>query len=146
MNYTNFNKVTDLPIGLGIGKIEYEELVCYMLNKYIELQLEFSIPLTLQYKHDNMVHEGWLIDHKDNKYTLSQKSIGILYGKYGILTVEQPNDTTFDVITWSDDIQHYMEIDGFRENSCLINDEPLLSEYGSSAYFIRRSWLETLSN
>ena len=40
------------------------------------------------------------------------------------------------------EVQDYMDIEGFDENSCLINDEPLLSEYGSCAYFVRESWIE----
>jgi len=45
------------------------------------------------------------------------------------------------VITWPE-IQYYMDLDGFDENSSLINDEPMLSEYGSSAYFVDEDWLE----
>ena len=45
------------------------------------------------------------------------------------------------VITWPE-IQNYMGLDGFDENSSLINDEPMLSEYGSSAYFVDEDWLE----
>lgn len=48
---------------------------------------------------------------------------------------------TFIIVTWPD-IQDYMDKDGFDENSCLINEEPFLSEYGSSAYFVRLSWAE----
>ena len=48
---------------------------------------------------------------------------------------------TFIIITWPD-IQDYMDKPGFEENSCLINEEPFLSEYGSSAYFVRESWVE----
>jgi hypothetical protein len=46
---------------------------------------------------------------------------------------------TFIIITWPE-IQDYMDKPGFEENSCLINEEPFLSEYGSSAYFVRESW------
>lgn len=49
-------------------------------------------------------------------------------------------EDTFKVVVWPE-IQKLMDREGFEENSCLINDEPLLSEYGSSAYFIRQSWL-----
>jgi hypothetical protein len=47
---------------------------------------------------------------------------------------------TFKVITWPW-IQDLMEKPGFDDNSSLINDEPLLSEYGNSAYFVRQDWL-----
>ena len=46
----------------------------------------------------------------------------------------------FVIVTWSDNIQFFMEQDGFRENSYLINDEKGLDDFGSSAYFIRKSW------
>lgn len=46
----------------------------------------------------------------------------------------------FIVITFPE-IQEYQEIEGFKENSSLINDEPLLSKYGSSAYFVNIGWL-----
>ena len=48
---------------------------------------------------------------------------------------------TFVIITWPE-IQDYMDKPGFKENSCLINEEPFFSEYGSSAYFVRESWVE----
>lgn len=47
---------------------------------------------------------------------------------------------SFTTIVWPDS-QELMEKRGFEENSVLINDEPLLSEYGSSAYLVRNSWL-----
>ena len=48
---------------------------------------------------------------------------------------------TFIIITWPE-IQDYIDKPGFEENSCLINEEPFFSEYGSSAYFVRESWAE----
>lgn len=49
-------------------------------------------------------------------------------------------EDTFEVVVWPE-VQELMDKEGFQDNSCLINDEPLLSEYGSSAYFVRQSWL-----
>lgn len=46
----------------------------------------------------------------------------------------------FEIVCWPD-VQHLMEIEGFRENSYLITDEKGLQEYGSSAYFVRHEWL-----
>lgn len=46
----------------------------------------------------------------------------------------------FVIVTWSDNIQFFMEQEGFRENSYLINDEKGLDDFGSSAYFVRKSW------
>ena len=51
------------------------------------------------------------------------------------------NDEIFELVTFPD-VQALMELEGFEENSSLINDEPLLSEYGSSAYFVRKTWLD----
>ena len=50
-------------------------------------------------------------------------------------------EDTFEVVCWPES-QMLMEKPMFIENSFLINDEPLLSEYGSGAYFVRKSWLE----
>ena len=48
---------------------------------------------------------------------------------------------TYIVVCWPE-IQSIMDKPAFSENSCLINDEPLLSEYGSSAYFVNKSWFD----
>jgi hypothetical protein len=42
-------------------------------------------------------------------------------------------------ITWPD-IQDIQELDGFIENSHLINDDFGLDVFGSSAYFVKESW------
>lgn len=34
------------------------------------------------------------------------------------------------------------EIDGFRENSYLINDDHGLDDFGSSAYFVNKEWYD----
>lgn len=46
----------------------------------------------------------------------------------------------FVIIQWPE-IQFYMDKPGFRENSCLITEDPFYSEYGDSSYFVRKSWL-----
>jgi hypothetical protein len=48
------------------------------------------------------------------------------------------------VITWPE-IQEFMEIEGFRDNSYLINDEKGLEEFGSSAYFVNYNWYKQQS-
>ena len=50
----------------------------------------------------------------------------------------------YEVITWPD-IQAYMELEGFEDNACLADAHWCVREYGSSAYFVRKSWLESLS-
>lgn len=47
----------------------------------------------------------------------------------------------FIVVEWPD-IQFLMEKDGFKEHCHLIDTEPLIEEYGSSAYFVEKYWLE----
>ena len=49
-------------------------------------------------------------------------------------------ENTYTVIQWPE-IQYYMELEGFSENSYLINDEKGIEEFGSSAYFINTKWL-----
>lgn len=48
----------------------------------------------------------------------------------------------FIVVTWNDDIQFFMEQKDFDENAYLINDEKGLEDFGSSAYFVRKSWYQ----
>jgi len=50
----------------------------------------------------------------------------------------------FQVVQWPE-VQELFEYMGFKENSILINDGPLYSEYGDSAYLIRKSWLDAVS-
>lgn len=52
---------------------------------------------------------------------------------------------TYEVITWPD-IQYFMDIPGFRENSYLINDPKGLDDFGSSAYFVNSEWLKKINN
>lgn len=43
------------------------------------------------------------------------------------------------VITWPD-VQELFEVEGFRENSYLINDDKGIEDFGSSAYFVDKDW------
>lgn len=52
----------------------------------------------------------------------------------------------FVLVTWTDDIQFFMEQEGFEENAYLINDEKGLKDFGSSAYFIRKGWYQEKAN
>ncbi len=51
----------------------------------------------------------------------------------------------YEVVTWPE-VQELMAIDGFRENSYLVNDEKGIEDFGSSAYFVSVDWLEELYN
>lgn len=53
------------------------------------------------------------------------------------------NDDLFEVIRWPE-VQDLMEEPGFSENSSLVSDDPLYTEYGDQSYFVRKSWLESL--
>lgn len=51
---------------------------------------------------------------------------------------------TFEVVCWPD-VQHLMELEGFRENAYLVNDDKGMLEFGNSAYFVRSEWLEKIN-
>lgn len=55
------------------------------------------------------------------------------------------DNETFEVVCWPES-QMLMELDGFEENSYLVNDDKGLLEFGSSAYFVNRKWLEEKVN
>lgn len=50
------------------------------------------------------------------------------------------SDELFTVVTWPE-IQYYMTVDGFDENSHLIDDNEGLDEYGSSSYMVSVKWM-----
>ena len=52
---------------------------------------------------------------------------------------------TFEVVCWPER-QILMEIDGSAENSYIVNDDRGLLEFGSSAFFVNRKWLEEKVN
>ena len=52
---------------------------------------------------------------------------------------------TFEVVCWPES-QMLMELDGFEENSYLVNDDRGLLEFGSSAFFVNRKWREENGN
>lgn len=46
----------------------------------------------------------------------------------------------FTVVTWPES-QELLEIEGFEENSILINDGPLYDQYGDAAYLVSLDFL-----
>lgn len=58
-------------------------------------------------------------------------------------SIKNSDDDCFVVIQWPE-IQYFMDLDGFKENSHLINDEEGLNKYGSNAYFIKKEWLNLI--
>ena len=53
------------------------------------------------------------------------------------------DNEAFEVVCWPES-QVLMELDGFVENSNLVNDDKGLLEFGSYAYFVNRKWLEEI--
>lgn len=53
-------------------------------------------------------------------------------------------NNTYIIIDWPE-IQYYMDKPGFEENAFLINDEKGLEKFGSSAYFINKEWVDSLT-
>lgn len=53
---------------------------------------------------------------------------------------KQNEEDVFVVICWPD-IQELMDMEGFEENSILINDGSLYEKYGDSAYLVNLDWL-----
>lgn len=47
----------------------------------------------------------------------------------------------FIVVEWPD-IQYLMEKDGFQEHAHLIDNPKMVEDFGSSAYFVEKYWLE----
>ena len=43
------------------------------------------------------------------------------------------------MITWPA-VQELFEVEGFRENSYLVNDTKGIEDFGSSAYFVDKTW------
>lgn len=50
------------------------------------------------------------------------------------------NLENYIIVCWPE-IQEYMDKEGFDKNSSLITDEHLADLYGSSAYFISKTWI-----
>lgn len=48
------------------------------------------------------------------------------------------------IVCWPE-IQELMELEGFQENSYLINDDRGMEDFGSSAYFVKESWYNKMN-
>lgn len=47
----------------------------------------------------------------------------------------------YEVVMWPE-CQELMDKEGWENNSYLISDDRGLNDFGSSAYFVKKSWLE----
>ena len=59
------------------------------------------------------------------------------------MTEKMNNLDNYTIICWPE-IQEYMDKEGFDKNSSLILDDYLIDKYGSSAYFVSRTWINKL--
>jgi len=75
----DFKKFDRTPMGTEFHKIEYEELAAWIVNKLIDENLPIDSPLQLRYDHYGMVSRGFLKDHGNRNYSLTQESINILF-------------------------------------------------------------------
>lgn len=53
-------------------------------------------------------------------------------------------ENLYEVVTWPE-CQMLMVLDGFQENAYLINDEQGINDFGSSAYFVNKAWLDEMT-
>jgi hypothetical protein len=74
------------------GKSEYESNLCWQLNKHIKNNIPFTTAIEHNYDQTNMVKAGYLNDLGDRWYTLTRKSLGLLWSVFG---VDAPNE--FDI-------------------------------------------------
>ena len=51
--------------------------------------------------------------------------------------------SNYVIICWPE-IQYLFNEGGFDKNSYLINDDKGINEFGSSAYFVNKEWLDNL--
>lgn len=51
----------------------------------------------------------------------------------------------FVIVEWPES-QYLMDLPGFKENCCLVNDDSFVEEYGYSAYFVDKEWLNKEEN
>jgi hypothetical protein len=80
----DFNKPDKHPYGMLSGydrASEKESVLSWMLDKSIEGQ-EFGV-IQCTHEHPSMVRDGFLKDEGDRRYSLTQKSIELLYSVYG---------------------------------------------------------------
>ena len=91
---------------------------------------------------DGKTHTTTYPDYFKNKDD-ANKVISILKKYY-------PNDYTFKVemekyivITWPES-QELFDMEGFKDNCHLINDDKGLDKFGSSAYFVNEDWYNNI--
>ena len=81
---SDFNKPTAHPFEMCQSyrnASEKEQTLAWMLIKCIEA--DDWIEIETQVSHDAMVKDGLVVQSKENHYSLSQLSKGLLYGHYG---------------------------------------------------------------
>ena len=80
----NFRKAVSVDEFMGMcDKYEFEEHLLWMMNKHIETNTEFNIPIESKYEHNSMVDKGWLVKIDKYKYIFTKKSLGLLWSVFG---------------------------------------------------------------
>lgn len=74
------------------------------------------------------------------KCEVSDEEVILIMSEFIPCNIRNSEDE-YVIVQWPE-IQELMTEKDFRENSCLLNEEPMLSEYGSSAYFVNSAWLK----
>lgn len=79
-----------------------------------------------------------IIFHKMSQIQKTKKKLLTVQKKYQTMMEE------FELIGWPE-IQFYMELEGFKENSTLVDPNTNIG-IDSSTYLVSKSWLDSLNN
>lgn len=74
------NKIMEQHCWDAFGQCEIEMLMRWILLQNIENR-NFK-PVKTEYNHDHLIRQGLLEKHGEQKYTLTLKTLGILYSVY----------------------------------------------------------------
>lgn len=101
--------------------------------------------MTKEQKEDILSYIKRSIPDIARKCRVSQDEVILVMSEVIPCELKQCETSTHEdeyvIVQWPE-IQELMTEEDFRENSCLLNEEPMLSEYGSSAYFVNSAWLK----
>lgn len=82
------------------------------------------------------------LEKAEEELYLQQFDVKVHYLKDEEQLPQEPNTNEFVAIPFPE-VQELMEREGFKENTSLIISD-LYKEYGCSAYFVRKNWLNSL--
>jgi len=95
LTITDFKKPDRHPYGMLDGQVtnacENETLLTWLLTQSLTAG-EFG-PIRCRYRHPGLVAKGYLVEHgepgKTCDYSLSNKSLGLLYGYFAAVNAEK---------------------------------------------------------